>query len=50
LMICGTNPNMVNEAAATPTIVHTIVRSFYSSLSLPILRLHFYIAILSPPL
>jgi hypothetical protein len=32
LMICGTNPNMVNEAAAMPNIVHHILLSFYSSL------------------
>jgi hypothetical protein len=32
LMICGTNPNMVNEAAAMPNIVHHIILSFYSSL------------------
>jgi hypothetical protein len=32
LMICGTNPNMVNEAAAMPNIVHHIFLSFYSSL------------------
>jgi hypothetical protein len=31
-MICGTNPNMVNEAAAMPNIVHHIFLSFYSSL------------------
>src|SRR4030042_7133970 len=31
LMICGTNPNMVNEAAAMPNIVHPIFLSFYSS-------------------
>src|SRR5512137_2340984 len=31
LMICGTNPNMVNEAATIPNIVHHIFLSFYSS-------------------
>jgi hypothetical protein len=31
-MICGTNPNMVNEAAIIPNIVHHIFLSFYSSL------------------
>jgi len=47
-MICGTNPNMVNEAAAMPNIVHDIFLSFYSSLSLPVLKLIFFISILSP--
>jgi hypothetical protein len=32
LTICGTNPNMVNEAAPMPNIVHHIFPSFYSSL------------------
>jgi hypothetical protein len=32
-MICGTNPNMVNEAAAMPNIVHHI----FFSLSIPLL-------------
>jgi hypothetical protein len=48
LMICGTNPNMVNEAAAMPNIVHHIFLSFYSSLGLPVLKLIFFISILSP--
>jgi hypothetical protein len=38
-MTCGKNPDMVNEAAAMPTIVHTIWRSFYSSLGLGVLGL-----------
>jgi hypothetical protein len=38
-MTCGKNPDMVNDAAAMPTIVHTIWRSFYSSLGLVVLGL-----------
>jgi hypothetical protein len=48
LMICGTNPNIVNEAAAMPNTIHNICFSFYSSLGLPVLKEVFFIPILSP--
>jgi hypothetical protein len=47
-MICGTNPNIVIEAAAIPTIVHNIDLSFYSFLSLRVLRVIFSISSLWP--